>query len=912
MNSDLPIYPYRGEILDAVADNDVVIIVAETGSGKSTQVPQYLLQAGYNVVATQPRRMACVALCDRVGEEIGDALLVGYETAFESANLDTARILFQTDGLLLARGMRIPKDTVLILDEIHEWNLNMETLVALLRKRAQSDDRMKVIIMSATLDAGNLLNFLGEVGSAAVIEIPGRQFPVSHTNFPEESYCRVIADGVFRGKNILAFRPGKGEIFDTIDTLEEIFRQRKLKAEVFALHADMPIERQFECFGDFPHPKVIVSTNVAQTSLTIPGIDMVVDDGLEKRIETENGVEKLVCSEISRADIAQRKGRAGRVRPGEYVLCAKKVKRREFPVPDIGRMLLDHVMLRLYAVGIDPEEIEFYHQPSKEALKEGNEVLTMLGAIKDKRITPLGEKLSRLPVSVRMALMIEKSLEFGITDDILKIAAIIENGGLVRHKIRLPDGRTRFVRYSAFTEEGRSDLLAELDVFNQMADGLIPDPEQSGIGLKAWDRASEIYAKLKELVPCEEYLEERGGKYYEGFLKCLLAGHPDGFMCDGSWACDYNSPRGSYLLSRDSCVGQQRYIIAFPKVISFIDREGYFRSLHIASMSSWIPANGILNFLDLAFIKVSTDFAVSANRKIIIVDKFWHYMDKLPFKFERLQIRKGDPDFDKLFSGALRIDRIKRMRELSKKDGCKRKDFEPDGELNINSHIHYMYRQKDGCLHLYFLNKKEIPAREPIVDEKIIFHFEESKAESVADLRRRILEFGWKKHNKQKMDSLRYMYKITNPLVLAKVLPEINGMTVQLYDDDGALVDMHVGVGFTGSRQGVKIKAYPDLETRSQELSEINEFLCDRWIKSKFTSPNSRSMRKTHRKADFSAACAAYDLFIKKANAMFVGKDPDMYESIMKDIEEIYERTVKQEIKKAVRLEIEARQMAKA
>jgi len=311
--ANLPIEKFRADIVTAVEENSVVIITAETGAGKSTQVPQFLLEAGYDLVITQPRRLAARSVAERVAEEIGEELgqTVGFRTAIDRQDSSATRCLFCTDGLALVRELVGQNEGILVLDEVHEWNENMEVLVAWVKKAIAAGSDMKVVLMSATLEAEKLSAFFD---GAPVISVPGRTFPVT----VQEPGMRLIDDVktlVEQGRNVLVFQPGKQEIQDVCYALE----QADVNAEVLPLHGQLSPPDQKLCFAHYGRPKVVVSTNVAQTSVTIDDIDAVVDSGMERRIELANGVEGLYLKPISLADSAQRKGRAGRVKPGVYI-----------------------------------------------------------------------------------------------------------------------------------------------------------------------------------------------------------------------------------------------------------------------------------------------------------------------------------------------------------------------------------------------------------------------------------------------------------------------------------------------------------------------------------------------------------------------------------------------------------------
>lgn len=277
----LPIEEYKDIIKDAVGQNDVVVITAETGAGKSTQVPQYLMEDGKRVVVTQPRRLAARTVAKRVAEEVAYKLekteavantrgkmanTVGFRTAFERNDTPDTRALFCTDGLQMIRELMGDGETdVLVIDEVHEWNINIETLVAWTRKQIQEGQKMKLVLMSATMEAEKLARFYGE--DVPVISVPGRMYPVSEQETDPQDMTAQIESKVKKGRNVLVFQPGKKEIAQTINELE----LANTDAEILPLHGELSPEEQQKCFRSYKKPKVVVCTNIAQTSVTIPG-----------------------------------------------------------------------------------------------------------------------------------------------------------------------------------------------------------------------------------------------------------------------------------------------------------------------------------------------------------------------------------------------------------------------------------------------------------------------------------------------------------------------------------------------------------------------------------------------------------------------------------------------------------------
>src|SRR3989338_6248902 len=281
MNNLLPISALKAEIMRAVKDNRVVIITAETGGGKPTQVPQFLLEEGHTMVVTEPRRLAARTVSARVAEEFGCdfGYQIGYRTAYEWKWCEHTSCLFCTDGLALVRELvRVGRHDILVLDEVHEWNLNIEVLAAWVKKELELGAKFKVVLMSATIEAEKLSAFFW---NAPIITVPGRQFPVEDKSPSGKDMAGEAIALLQQGRNVLVFQPGKREIGETVEAI----KASGIAAEVIPLHGDLEPEEQAMAFRRYQRPKCVVSTNVAQTSVTIDDIDAVVDSGLERRTE---------------------------------------------------------------------------------------------------------------------------------------------------------------------------------------------------------------------------------------------------------------------------------------------------------------------------------------------------------------------------------------------------------------------------------------------------------------------------------------------------------------------------------------------------------------------------------------------------------------------------------------------------
>jgi HrpA-like RNA helicase len=590
----LPIYDYRGQITDAVDANQVTIITAETGAGKSTQVPQYLAMHGYQkVIVTQPRILAARNLSRRVREEwqareneVAD-YIIGYRTAHERDDNPNTQILYCTDGLQLVReitGAGTRERQILILDEVHEWNENMEVLIAWAKKRCVEDSAFKVVIMSATIDTAPLAAFFG---TTAVITVPGRSFAVKKRQGQD-----VIAEILEKirsapGSNMLVFLPGKSEI----QAVTEAVAQKATAANVpiIPLHSQLEATAQQAAFANYPNGKIILATNIAQTSVTIDDIDVVIDSGLERRSEVRNGVEGLFISQISKADSLQRAGRAGRTKEGEYILaqydtlpCLSFKDREEYGKPEILRKHIDRLALRLANVEIDIEELDFYHDPSKAAIRRAKRTLTALGAMTyGGDVTSIGRKMEHYPVESSYARMLVESELYGqeVQTKLAAVIAIQEVGGIAK-------GGPRFTGWQKYTKQKRSDLLAQYDLYLSLERIDPDDHEDLGIitknVLKAREVMERLSSNLRDIELSDELLTPIT-EHEENFLmRCIIAG-----QIDELWSVDeennatHMSTNDKREMSGTTVVRSATLVAGTPFDLEVPTRDGSLQTLHL-------------------------------------------------------------------------------------------------------------------------------------------------------------------------------------------------------------------------------------------------------------------------------------------------------------------------------------------
>lgn len=555
----LPVQAYKQQILTAVDLNQVTIITAETGAGKSTQVPQYLAEHGYKkIIVTQPRILAARNLSGRVRQEYSwrtgyDAsALVGYRTAHERDDSPETVILYCTDGLQLVRelaGAGSTEGQVLILDEVHEWNENMEVLVAWAKKRCLEEPTFKIVVMSATIDAQSLAEYFG---AGLPIEIPGRGFPVAKSHGKDLVFEMTTAIKQRPGCNMLVFLPGKAEIESVAAEVQTAISD---DIPILPLHSQLSPDEQQMAFNHYPNGKIILTTNIAQTSVTIDDIDVVIDSGLERRAEVRSGVEGLFIEEISRADCMQRAGRAGRTKEGVYVLaqlgilpCSTLENRPDYGVPEILRKHIDRLILRLSNIQIDIEELDFYHKPSRNSIKRAKHTLISLGAMSTRQeVTDIGREMERFPVESEFARMLvaAKKCSESIQYKVAAIIALQEAGGIFK-------GGPRYTKWRQYSHQSRSDLLAHYEVFLAY-DSINPmDYEDFGIIDKNAKKAEEILQRLYEVLkltgaPLSPVLADE----LDELLKCIVAGqlHQLWAVSDNRQALDVQTGKSRELSS---------------------------------------------------------------------------------------------------------------------------------------------------------------------------------------------------------------------------------------------------------------------------------------------------------------------------------------------------------------------------
>ncbi|KAM3316812.1 hypothetical protein ACQJBY_034775 [Aegilops geniculata] len=457
----LPIYKFRDELLKAVDEYQVIVIVGETGSGKTTQIPQYLHEAGYTargkVACTQPRRVAAMSVAARVSQEMGVKLghEVGYSIRFEDCTSEKTMIKYMTDGMLLREFLGEPDlagYSVVMVDEAHERTLSTDILFGLVKDIARFRPDLKLLISSATLDAEKFSDYFD---SAPIFKIPGRRYPVEvhYTKAPEADYIDAAIVTILQihvtqpPGDILVFLTGQEEI----ETVDEILKHKTRglgtkipELNICPIYANLPTELQAKIFETTPEGsrKVVLATNIAETSLTIDGIKYVIDPGFckIKSYNPRTGMESLLINPISKASANQRAGRSGRTGPGKcfrlYTSYNYMHDLEDNTVPEIQRTNLANVVLTLKSLGIhDLVNFDFMDPPPSEALLKALEQLFALSALNSRgELTKTGRRMAEFPLDPMLSKMIVASEKYKCSDEVMSIASMLSIGNSIFYR----------------------------------------------------------------------------------------------------------------------------------------------------------------------------------------------------------------------------------------------------------------------------------------------------------------------------------------------------------------------------------------------------------------------------------------------------------------------------------------------
>eukprot|EP00629_Pelagomonadales_sp_RCC1024_P008279 CAMPEP_0119260552 /NCGR_PEP_ID=MMETSP1329-20130426/879_1 /TAXON_ID=114041 /ORGANISM="Genus nov. species nov., Strain RCC1024" /LENGTH=708 /DNA_ID=CAMNT_0007259977 /DNA_START=170 /DNA_END=2293 /DNA_ORIENTATION=- len=598
---ELPVYGFLERLLEAVKHHQTVVVEGETGSGKTTQIPQFLVadyaRRGRRCVAcTQPRRVAAMSIAQRVADEMDVRLgeEVGYSIRFEDNTGPQTLLKFMTDGMLLREAMSDPfleRMSVIVLDEAHERTLSTDVLMGLLKELLGQRADLRCVVMSATLDASKFQDYFD---GAPLLKVPGRTHPVEifYTPEPERDYVEAAVRTAAQihaceaAGDILVFLTGELEIEDVCARLRgEAQKLGPTRGDlaVYPLYSSLPPRAQKRIFEPAPPPrhagampgrKVIVSTNIAETSLTIDGIVYVVDPGFSKQkvYNPRIRVESLLVSPISRASAKQRAGRAGRTRPGKcfrlYTEASFRAELQEQTYPEILRSKMSNVVLTLKKLGIDDlVHFDFMDPPAPETLMRALEMLNYLGALDDEGgLTDLGRHMSELPLDPQLAKLLLASPDYRCSNEALSVVAMMSVPNVFqRPKQRqreADDAKAQFAHadgdhptllnaYHAFKHHG-SDPQWAADNFlsarslasaDSVRDQLRRILERLEVPLVSTDFSDpDYYRNLRKCVVAGNFLQvahlERGGAYLTVKDNQVVAIHPSSALdMKPPWVC---------------------------------------------------------------------------------------------------------------------------------------------------------------------------------------------------------------------------------------------------------------------------------------------------------------------------------------------------------------------------------------
>ncbi|GAA3753758.1 ATP-dependent helicase HrpA [Spinactinospora alkalitolerans] len=534
----LPVSQRKDDILAAIRDHQVVIVAGETGSGKTTQLPKICMELGRGVHGTightQPRRLAARTVAERIAEELDTPLgeAVGYKVRFTDQAGENTLVKLMTDGILLAE---IQQDRMLraydtlIIDEAHERSLNIDFLLGYLKELLPRRPDLKVVITSATIDPER---FSRHFGDAPIVEVSGRTYPVEVRYRPltgdaeededdldqTQGICAAVDELSAEGPgDILVFLSGEREIRDTADALAKHVGNRPSAPEILPLYARLSAAEQHRVFTGHRGRRVVLATNVAETSLTVPGIRYVIDPGTARisRYSHRTKVQRLPIEPVSQASANQRKGRCGRVAEGVCIRLYSEedfLSRPEFTDPEILRTNLASVILQMAALGLgDIAAFPFVEGPDHRQIKDGVHLLHELGALdrdeKDprRRLTPLGRKLAQLPVDPRLGRMVLEADGNGCVREVMIIAAALS---IQDPRERPVDKQQAAAEKHARFADKESDFLAYLNLWNHVRE---KQRELSGsqfrrlcrteflnyLRIREWQ---DIYSQLKQVA----------------------------------------------------------------------------------------------------------------------------------------------------------------------------------------------------------------------------------------------------------------------------------------------------------------------------------------------------------------------------------------------------------------------------
>ncbi|CDK28199.1 unnamed protein product [Kuraishia capsulata CBS 1993] len=544
----LPAYQVRDEVLKVIGENQVTIVIGETGSGKTTQLTQFLYESGYQTTGmigcTQPRRVAAMSVAKRVSEEMGVRLgdAVGFTIRFEDKTSSKTKIKYMTDGILLREFLIDPdldKYSCIIMDEAHERSLNTDILLGLFKSILTRRRDLKLIVTSATMNADRFSRFFG---GAPQFTIPGRTFPVEtyYSMAPSSDYVDAAVRQVLRihtrndPGDILVFMTGQEDIEATCDEIE--FRLKKLGEEnvtplqILPIYSSLPADLQAKIFQKSPVRKCIVATNIAETSLTVDGVMFVIDTGLSKLkvFNSKLGMDTLQITPISMAQANQRSGRAGRTGPGiAYRLFTESSARNEMyvqPIPEIQRSNLANTLLLLKSLNVkDLLKFPFLDSPPEDIVNSSLYDLWAIGALDNfGNLTKLGAKMCNFPMEPSLSKLLIMSSQYGCSKEIVIIVSMLSVPN-VFYRPRERQQQSDQARERFFVPE--SDHLTMLNVYEQWIANKSSEKwcQKHYLHHKSLRRARDIKSQLEAIMERQDLVMTSSGTDWDIIRKCICS-----------------------------------------------------------------------------------------------------------------------------------------------------------------------------------------------------------------------------------------------------------------------------------------------------------------------------------------------------------------------------------------------------
>ncbi len=689
MQTDLPIHTLREPLRNAWTTHRSLVLVAPTGSGKTTQVCQMMhedgVMQGKRIVILQPRRVAARSVARRVAEEMGSELgaQVGYQVRFDERLSSETKIAFVTEGILL-RWLQSDPDLsdvgAVLFDEFHERNVMSDVALALC-KRLQHERRpdLRLIVMSATLDAQPVADYLSNGSPCPTLVSQGRSYPVDihYQDWDDDSpvwerAAQRTVDVLSQSDagDVLVFMPGMFEIQRTMDEIRRRWRETISKREMpalLALHGEMPPRDQDRAFAPHDGRRVIVATNVAETSITLPNIRFVVDSGQARvdRHDPTRGVNTLHIEPISQASADQRAGRAGRVAPGQCFRLWSRRQHEHRPLkntPEVQRTELSSSLLLLHSLGvIDVAHFDFLEKPEPGRLRAASDLLEMLGAVSDGRITEMGRRMARIPAHPRFARMLIEAERYNAVREAALMAALVSGRDLL---IRLNrEDRIQKRNRETLMKQGQhaSDffLLANAFAFATQNNFDGKTCALHGIHAQAAREVAQVYSQLLDVCEQTGLLDTsaRGEPAPDAIQRCHLAGFIDHLAVRTSSGSDeYDLAGGRRCTLMDESVAGRHLFIVASVIREITTRKGdtlallgcasavepaWVRELNPAGLNETVEhvydrlnkrvvAGRVLRFHELAIGGERVDDVDRAIAAEILADEFAHQLNRLP------------------------------------------------------------------------------------------------------------------------------------------------------------------------------------------------------------------------------------------------------------------------------------------